>query len=99
MMLMVVLMAGTAATAQVPPSEQGCRFVAPDARAVIVFEDTDINDDGDFLASLRLEPQQASKLVVPRGQTVRYKVRNHQKARWWSGGRVACSRGAVISVR
>lgn len=86
------------AAATTPAPMEGCRFISDQPREVVVFEDTDQNDNGDFVASLRLVPNQASKSIVPQFDTVRFKIRNYPKAPWRQGGRVSCRAGNLIAV-
>ena len=86
------------AAAAAPSLMDGCRFISGQSREVIVFEDTDQNDNGDFVASLRLTPNEASKTIVPQFDKVRFKIRNYPKAPWRQGGLVSCRAGNLITV-
>lgn len=96
-MLLLIALAATAITGT--DAAKGCRFLAAQPRELIIYEDTAINDDGDFLVSLKLLPQQESAVVQPlQGDRIRYKSRYNPKAKWWHGGRIPCKGGIVVNV-
>lgn len=84
--------------ATVPEPAKGCIMTAPRPVDVMVFEDTNINDEGDLVASFRLGPDRPGRWVSPVGQFVRLKIRTGRDQPWVKAPRRECRAGEVVEV-